>query len=306
MWARRAATGAGVELVLEVLKEQTAAETRAAPIGFISAKEIREAGLRTTVGVTQYAKAPPSGGTEGGTRGPPTIPGESLREQRMRLQAHGPYSPPAPSELPLGASGRFVRGEREPERENYVHVLIPEASFQALRLFRRGGLWAIHPGLEAPKTTRSRQDLIRAAAYALYTARTSAFAGGFAAVPRKGYVQTRALYRGAVTQEAFAPGTFPPGYAFTYPPTGGKLVPTTTDTVAALLYLEGLWYEQPPETGEPPGRGYISNVLRDYHAPDRYGNPVPPRARFAWTEESHIAGTSINVLVPPVGPAPKD
>jgi len=294
VWARRTPTG-GAEVVIEVSEPELGARARPPPLGVVSAPERRELDrLRVSSsqrGVTLYARSPPSETREGGGRGPPTIPGESLREQQARLRAHGTYSAPGVLELPLGAGGRqLTREETGRSPEEFHHILLPNATFRAVQLYRRAGH---EQGL---RIRRSVADMIRAAAYALYSTRIRSFPGGFAAIPRRGYVATSTLFRGGVTEESYAPGQFPAGYVFTLP-VGAPLAPVTTDTVAALIYLEGLWLEIPPEREPPPGRTYIANILSDY--PHR-------RPAFEWRDAGHLPGTRLKTYAPPPGAAPKE
>lgn len=294
VWARRTPTG-GAELVVEVTEQQAAAQAAPPPIGFISLAEKKEL-ARIHAGPTPgrsvaYARGPPSERGEG--LGPqvqvPTVPSVSTREQLRYRAAHGFLSPPAPRELPLEAIGRAMSGNRPPPREEYHHLLLPAATLRAIQLYRHGGF---EMGLG---TRHSVADLIRAAAYALYSTRVRSFPGGFASIPGRGQVSTGRLYRGGVTEEAFAPGEFPEGYRFDLP-VGAPLVPVTTDTVAAALFLENLWLETPLVNEPPPGRTYIANILDDYPS---------HRPHLTWRDSGSLSGTRLRTYAPPPGPPPK-
>jgi hypothetical protein len=292
VWARRTPTG-GAELVIEISEQELGARATPPPIGIVSAAERKELErLRVSPGrgsAVAYARGPPSERQDGLGPQPPTVPFVSTREQLRHQAVHGLLSPPAPRELPLEAMGRAMSGGRPAPREEYHHVLVPAATLRALRVYRGGGYE------KRMALRQSLTELIRAAAYAIYSTRIRSFPGGFANIRGRGQVSTGTLFRGGVTEESYAPGEFPEGYRFDLP-VGAPLVPVTTDTVAAVLYLENLWLEIPSVDVPPPGRTYISNTLTDWPS---------HRPHLTWRDAGHLPGTRLVTYAPPPGPPPK-
>lgn len=230
----------------------------------------------------------------GGSFGPPgaTLPPElapNLRARRREISVRGFYPKAEPVQEPTYRNLPSVPPRASiprVEREEYVTVTVPGEALHALYLYRRGG----HEGT---RIRRTDEQLIQAAAWALYTSRIYPLPRGsfVATMPRGGLEHRPAadLYRRGIRGEAYVPGTFPPNYVVpgVVAPT---TVPVTTDTVAALIYFEGLWNERPAETFPPPRRERIADALRKYR----------------WAHTGTSPALQVFTWGPPPGPPPRE
>lgn len=202
-----------------------------------------------------------------------------LQRQRLKL----PLIPARITELPLSLPGRPAAPTTQPERRAFATALVPAAALHAVNQY-------------VSLTRRRDQEIVRAVAYALFSARFTASPTGRYTIPPRGQVTSRVLYHGGVTGESYVPGTFPPGYSFS-PLSAASVVPVTTDTIAAAEYFVRIGLRGAPLRGRGQYRTY---------SPPRRNRIANDLTASGWRVVARTPGFNVNIYAPPSGPAPKD